>query len=99
MMCALFGAGGQAFLNHRAKRAANAPPKSVDEIGFWEKWSPLKQLSDQDYEKILEERLLQVEVKIALVDDHIKELHEAESRKKAEAAKSQGESQTSSGKA
>lgn len=86
-MFSLFGAGGQGIANWRAARAANTPPSSGK--GFWEKYSPFTRLSDQDYEKILEERLLRVEVEIALIDDHIKELRESEKQTKDEATGSE----------
>jgi hypothetical protein len=89
IMFSLFGAAGQSYLNSRARRAANTLPKSPDELGFWAKYSPLKQLSDRDYEKILEERLLRIDADIAVIDDSIRELREAESRIKARAAKRQ----------
>lgn len=81
----LLGAGGQAVVNWRDARAANAPqatPKPSS--GFWAKWNPLKRLSDQDYVDILEERLLRVEVDIALMDDRIRDLRESESQKREE---------------
>ena len=77
-MFSLFGAGGQVIVNWRAARAASNP--STLGKGFWSRWSPLTRLSDQDYEKILEERLLRVEADIAIVDDHIKELRESENK-------------------
>jgi hypothetical protein len=83
-MFSLYGAGGQAVSNwmdaKRAARAAESP--STQSNGFWSRWSPLKRLSDQDYEKILEERLLGVEADIAMVDDHIRELLESEKKAK-----------------
>ncbi|KAK4044699.1 hypothetical protein C8A01DRAFT_11918 [Parachaetomium inaequale] len=93
VMFSLFGAGGQAIANWRATRIANAAPKTSS--GFWSRWSPIKQLSDQDYENILEEKLLRVEADIALIDDRIKELRESESQIKdgdSEGGKSRGSS-------
>jgi hypothetical protein len=37
-------------------------------------WSPMKPLTDEEYEKILQQKLLKVEVEISLVDDQIAEL-------------------------
>ncbi|KAK4224767.1 hypothetical protein QBC38DRAFT_370308 [Podospora fimiseda] len=71
------GAGGQAYANRRAAKAE--VESSTDKKGFWAKWSPITQLSDEDYEKLLEERLLRVEADIAIMDDHIKQLRESES--------------------
>jgi hypothetical protein len=88
----LLGAGGQTIANWRAveaakaaevaevAKAADAAPKPPSE--FWSRWSPIKQLSDQDYENILEEKLLRVEADIALIDDRVKELRESERRMK-----------------
>ena len=99
-MFSLFGAGGQAVVNWWEAKAANPPPKPANEVGFWAKWSPITQLSHKDYEKILEERLLRVEADIAVVDDHIRELREAEAQEKKEsAARAKEAEQTSSGKA
>lgn len=79
-MGSLLAAGGQAIFNRQDAKAASATPNTADSRGFWARWSPLTQLSDQDYEKILEEKLLRVEADIAVIDDHIKELREAASR-------------------
>ena len=35
------------------------------------KWSPMKVLSDEDYESMLQEKLLRVEADIAVLDDHL----------------------------
>jgi hypothetical protein len=102
-MFSLFGAGGQAIVNWRAKRAANSAATnapSKPSRGFWSKWSPISPLSDEDYEKILEERLLRVEADIALVDDRIKEIREAEGQTtKEEAPGSEKPNPTTSTKA
>ncbi|KAK4167571.1 hypothetical protein QBC43DRAFT_310991 [Cladorrhinum sp. PSN259] len=72
----VLGAGGQAFANRRAAKAESET--STDKKGVWAKWSPITQLSDEDYEKLLEERLLRVEADIAVIDDHIKKLRDSE---------------------
>ncbi|KAK3302284.1 uncharacterized protein B0T15DRAFT_299655 [Chaetomium strumarium] len=77
LMFSLYGAGGQVFANWWAARA---PTNSHG--GFWSKYNPITRLSDQDYEKILEEQLLRVEADIAITDDRIKELVESESQTK-----------------
>jgi chromosome condensin MukBEF MukE localization factor len=38
------------------------------------KWSPMQVLSDEDYEKMMQEKLLRVEADIAMVDDKIEAL-------------------------
>ena len=37
-------------------------------------WTPMKPLTDDEYEKILQQKLLKVEVEISLVDDQLAEL-------------------------
>lgn len=46
---------------------------------FWQrvadsKYSPMKVLSDKDYEKVLKEKLIRVEAEIALIDEDIAKL-------------------------
>ena len=38
------------------------------------KWIPMKSLSDKEYEGMLREKLLKVEVEMAVIDDDIKKL-------------------------
>lgn len=38
------------------------------------KWIPIRSLSDEQYKQMLNEKLLAVEVEIALIDDRIEEL-------------------------
>lgn len=38
------------------------------------KWSPMKQLTDQEYQNILEEKLLRLDAEIAIIDDNVAEL-------------------------
>jgi hypothetical protein len=84
----LLGAGGQTIANWRdvkVSKAADAAPKPPSKFWsseFWSRWSPIKQLSDQEYVDILEEKLLRVEADIALIDDRVKELRESERRMK-----------------
>ncbi len=76
-MFSIFGGGGQFLANAidwKPRLASETQPKGF----LHSKWSPVTFLSDQEYEKILEEKLLRVEVEIALVDENIKELREAE---------------------
>jgi hypothetical protein len=56
-------------------------PSSEPSKGFLRsKWSPVTYLSDQEYEKILQEKLLRVDAEIAVVDDTIREIRGAQSR-------------------
>lgn len=79
-MFSLLGASGQGIANWRTARIADAPPKP--EKGFWSSWSPIKQISDKDYENILEEKLLRIETDIALIEGRIKELRASEGQNK-----------------
>ncbi|KAL9639702.1 MAG: hypothetical protein Q9204_000992 [Flavoplaca sp. TL-2023a] len=45
------------------------------------KWSPMKVLSDEQYEKILREKLLRVEAELAIVDDDIEKVKQREQRR------------------
>jgi hypothetical protein len=42
------------------------------------KWSPVTRISDEDYGRMLEERILGFEADIALLDDRIKEIRETQ---------------------
>lgn len=42
------------------------------------KWSPLKKLTDQEYEKLLEEKILKLDAEIAIIDDNIAALKASE---------------------
>ncbi|RFU34929.1 hypothetical protein B7463_g1413, partial [Scytalidium lignicola] len=73
IMFAVFGAIGQTTYNiidaRNLKRAAeDSTPKSS-----WlnSRWSPVKVLSDAEYERMLQEKLLRVNAEIALVDESI----------------------------
>lgn len=81
IMFAIFGAAGQALYN-----MADARNSELTEIGESEKktsflnskWSPMKVLSDNEYEKMLREKLLRVNAQIALVDENIEALRAQE---------------------
>ncbi|TVY42424.1 hypothetical protein LSUB1_G001636 [Lachnellula subtilissima] len=68
IMFALFGAAGQ----------ATATDKSEKFSWMNSKWSPMSVLSDAEYEKLLQERLLRVNAEIALVDENIEALRAQE---------------------
>lgn len=58
-------------------------------------WSPFSILTDDKYEDMLNEKLLKIEVEIALIDDKIKELRNAPSESKEQ---SPGVTQNQDGK-
>ncbi|KAJ9136723.1 hypothetical protein NKR23_g9590 [Pleurostoma richardsiae] len=67
----LFGVGGQALANGLSSEGVKQEKNTS-----WldSKWSPVKRLTDEQYEKVLEEKILQLEVEIALVDDKIADI-------------------------
>ncbi|KAK0623491.1 hypothetical protein B0T14DRAFT_179959 [Immersiella caudata] len=77
----LFGGAGQLVVN---AISWNTKPddESATESFLKSKWSPVTFLTDEEYRKILDEKLLRVDVEIALVDDNIKELRAAEGQSK-----------------
>ncbi|KAK4456232.1 hypothetical protein QBC34DRAFT_13127 [Podospora aff. communis PSN243] len=82
----LFGGAGQLAAN--AINWNTNPEESATEGFLKSKWSPVTFLTDEEYQKILEEKLLRVDVEIALVDDNINELRAAEEQsRKPTAAK------------
>jgi hypothetical protein len=84
-MFAIFGATGQAFYNRVDARNPESSGKTKDLKDSWlnSKWSPMKVLSDADYEKMLQEKLLKVNAEIALVDENIATLRVQEEDLKA----------------
>lgn len=81
----LLGLGGQYAYNTadaRHTQEVNGPTQEQDtNSGFWDKalrsqWSPVKRLTDQEYEKMLNEKLLAVDAEIALADEEMVKLEE-----------------------
>jgi hypothetical protein len=75
-MFSIFGAVGQTIYNRADARhaAINSAPTPISGNGkTWldSKWSPVKVLSDDEYETMLKEKLLRVNAEIALVDESI----------------------------
>ena len=76
VMFGLFGATGQALSqSYQASREANASKPKTSILDS--EWSPLKRLSDEQYEALLQEKILKIDVELALIDDKITELREA----------------------
>ncbi|KAL7791891.1 hypothetical protein V8C37DRAFT_381668 [Trichoderma ceciliae] len=78
----VLGAGGQIVANSISSRK----PKVKNEDDSWlrSKWSPLKKLTDREYIDMMEEKILRVEVDIALIDDRIAELKSTDQSTKDE---------------
>ena len=86
IMFSLFGWGGQRAHNWLDQKHAAAidKEKKMKEEGREEenvlqkfaksKWSPMSELSDEEYERMVGEKILAVEVDIAMIDDKIKKL-------------------------
>ncbi|KAL5347629.1 hypothetical protein ACLOAV_007038 [Pseudogymnoascus australis] len=74
LIFATFGALGQAAYNYADSREGRK--EGEGEKGGWldSRWSPVKALSDEEYGKILEERMLKLEAEIALIDESIREV-------------------------
>jgi hypothetical protein len=81
-MFAVFGAAGQAMYNIADARNSglSGVEQQKDLKNSWlnSKWSPMKVLSDQEYENMLQEKLLKVNAEIALVDENIEALRAQE---------------------
>lgn len=87
-MFALFGAGGQAMYNwgdSRNSAQTAAPETDLKKSWLDSKWSPMKVLSDKEYEEMLREKLLRVNAEIALVDENIEALRVQERESEADA--------------
>lgn len=74
LMFSLFGFAGQAAYNSFTARTATAPKESKP--GFWRRmsdksWSPITVMTDEQYVDLLKEKMLKVDVEIAIVDDRI----------------------------
>jgi len=79
----LVGAGGQKIYSIiDASRSARPVLDDPDREHTWlnSKWSPVKILSDDEYEKMLRERLLRVNAEIALLDENVERLRNNESK-------------------
>ena len=89
-MGTLLGFTGQSIydiLDNRNTRLLAEPVKD----SIWQRvtksdWSPVKVLTDEEYLKILQEKLLRVEVDIAVIDDDIAKLRAEQQGKAAEPA-------------
>lgn len=78
----LLGGSGQ-FIYNKVTTKKTEPPQKVPssrEKFSWmnSNWSPMKILSDADYEKMLQEKLLRVNAELALVDEKIEGLRTQE---------------------
>jgi len=100
IMFAIFGAAGQALYNvadARQSRQSRWVESGEKPKNSWldSKWSPLKVLTDTEYEDMLQEKLLRVNAEIALIDENIEALRAQERELAAKnASKEPGSSTT-----
>lgn len=81
VMFAILGAGGQALYNRaddQVSEFAQSAPSNRIESWLNSKWSPMRPLSESEYEIILRERLLRINADIALIDQNIEALRAQE---------------------
>ncbi|KAF1994933.1 hypothetical protein P154DRAFT_501089 [Amniculicola lignicola CBS 123094] len=101
LMFAIFGFAGQHAYNWqeaREAKAAQEPPK--EKKTFMQRladsnWFPMRALSDEEYETMLNERLLQVEAEIALVDERIVQLKKEQQEQKVAGVEKESENSKS----
>lgn len=89
-MFTLFGYGGQHAYDFLDRRHTETILKEIrmkeedKEKENWlqraakSKWSPMSVLTDEEYERMLNEKLISVEAEIALIDERIEEFRKKE---------------------
>lgn len=73
----LVGYGGQSAFNYVDKwqmEKAQNPSKPFMQRVAESKWIPFRHLSDEEYQRMLSEKLLSIEAEIALLDEKIEDL-------------------------
>jgi hypothetical protein len=80
LMFALFGATGQVLYNRADSRRSRVEEDEESLQNSWlnSKWSPMKVLTDTEYENMLHEKMLRVNAEIALIDESIEALRAQE---------------------
>lgn len=95
LMFGLFGATGQ--YAYSRINAQESLPNTEDAKGKFQwmnsKWSPVKVLTDAEYETMLREKLLNINAQIALVDENIEDLR-AQEREIAKEVSMKGNKET-----
>lgn len=104
-MFTLFGWAGQHGYNYldaknsseiqERARGENKPKENFMHKIAKSKWSPMQVLTDDDYENMMQEKLLRVEAQIAVIDDKIdvlkKQAFELETQRKMKEIQEQGQ--------
>ncbi|KAK3077783.1 hypothetical protein LTS18_009324 [Coniosporium uncinatum] len=82
IMFSIFGYLGQQAYNYVDEKPAPQEPKENIFKRFADlKWTPVRSLSDAEYEDMLQEKLLKVNAEIALIDDRIEVLRKETQQK------------------
>jgi hypothetical protein len=74
--CSLFGFLGQSLLNKVQQRNADRKPTARDNTNILQRiansrFTPVKSLSNEEYEDMLKEKLIRIEADIALIDEDL----------------------------
>ena len=72
-MIGLLGLAGQGSYNmiSAPQQPEASPRRSIMQRLTESKWMPLKALSDQQYEEMLQQKLLNIDVEISMIDERI----------------------------
>ena len=78
-MIGLMGLAGQSGYNlfSGAQRSESSPRLSIMQRLTESEWAPLKALSDQQYEEMLQQKLLKIDVELSMIDEKIATLKAA----------------------
>jgi ABC-type uncharacterized transport system ATPase subunit len=79
-MFGLFGATGQYIYNRREAQPQLTTEETVKNSWLNSRWSPVKVLTDKEYDEMLQEKLLMLNAQIALIDENIAALTEEEKK-------------------
>ncbi|KAK7918325.1 hypothetical protein PG985_010199 [Apiospora marii] len=60
-------AGGATYVSQKLQSNEPKEKKSI----MASKWSPMRQISDQEYEKILEDKMLRIDAELSIINDNI----------------------------
>jgi hypothetical protein len=75
-MIGLLGFAGQGGYNmiSTSQQSESSPRRSIMQRLTESKWVPLKALPDQQYEEMLQQKLLKIDVEISMIDEKVSAL-------------------------
>lgn len=73
----LAGQGGYNIISAARTSEAN-PSRSIIQRLTESKWMPLKALSDQQYEEMLQQKIFKIDVELSMIDERVANLKAAE---------------------